>query len=317
MRVVRWILVAAVVFGPSWAVAGPVPRAAARATAHRAAGITPTRGGVVPAAPSDLIYHGGPVMRTNKTYAIYWVPSGWSIVSGYRSLINRYFVDAARASGTSANVYGVQTQYHDTTGPIAYAQTWGGSTTATSPFPGGGCPVYASLRACVTKAQMLAQIKRVIAAKGWTAGPTHAFFLFLPKGAGTCDAGGGSSCAFTSYCGYHAWSGTGPTEVLFAILPYADTQPAACGTGDRPNNSDADETLNIVSHEHREMIDDPRGSAWYDAVGEESSDKCAWTFGTAMGHTSTGPFDQVINGHDYWVQEEWSNAGSRCLQRPS
>jgi hypothetical protein len=306
-RAVRWAVLAVAIAG-GWGMAGPVPQAAAQGMATRPRGAPSV-------APGALLYHGGPVMRTDKTYAIFWMPAGWTMVSGYRSLIDRYFVDASRASGTTGNVYAVLTQYRDTTGPIAYAQTWGGSTTTTTAFPAGGCPPYQGLRVCVSKAQMLAEIKRVIAAKGWTTGPTHAFFLFLPKGAGTCDTAAATACAFTSYCGYHAWSGTGATEVLFAILPYADTQPADCGTGDRPNGGDADETLNIVSHEHREMIDDPRGNAWYDASGEESSDKCAWTFGTALGHTATGAYNQVINGHDYWVQEEWSNAGSRCRQR--
>ncbi|MBV8597216.1 MAG: hypothetical protein JO017_00190, partial [Actinobacteria bacterium] len=30
-----------------------------------------------------LTYHGGSVMRTNKTYAIYWVPSGYSVSTNY------------------------------------------------------------------------------------------------------------------------------------------------------------------------------------------------------------------------------------------
>src|SRR5438105_14339214 len=55
--------------------------------------------GSVPARPhaaaavsgyGQLSYHGGPVMLTNKTYAIFWIPSGYSVSSLYVSLINRF-----------------------------------------------------------------------------------------------------------------------------------------------------------------------------------------------------------------------------------
>jgi hypothetical protein len=281
----------------------------------RILGLVPSRAAVSTATVANLLYHGGPVMRTSKTFAIYWIPSGWSMVSGYRSTINRYFVDVARDSGGAQNVYSTLTQYSDTTGRIAYSQTFGGSTTATTAFPASGCPSYRGMRVCLTDVQIAAEVKKVIASKGWVAGPTHAFFLFLPKGVGTCDDGGGSSCAFVSFCAYHSWTGSGTTEVVYANMPYADTDPADCSTGQRPNDTDADDTLNVTSHEHREMIEDPNGNAWFDSNGEEGADKCAWTFGAALGSTATGDFNQVIDGHDYYVQEEWTNAHRRCVQR--
>src|SRR5205085_1201630 len=90
---------------------------------------------------SDLTYHGGWVMRTNKTYAIYWVPSGFTCratdptCSNYESAINRYFKDVASAKGSDTNVYSVDTQYYDTTGPIAYQSTFGGWVVDHGPFP--------------------------------------------------------------------------------------------------------------------------------------------------------------------------------------
>ena len=286
---------------PPHAILGPYP---ARAAAH-ADSVT----------SGNLLYHGGPVMHQSKSYAIYWVPAGWSIVPGYRSTINAYFTSASRDSGGSQNVYSTLTQYYDGGGRISYSQTFGGSTTATDPFPRNGCPPYDGLAACVTDAQVLAEIRRVMTAKTWTGGPTHAFFLFLPKGVGTCEDAAGTGCAFSTFCAYRSWSGTGATEVLYANMPYADTEPGACGTGQRPNNSDADDTLNVTSHEHREMITDPNGNAWYDVSGNEGSDKCAWRFGTPLGRTTTGSYNQVISSHVYWLQEEWSNARSGCVQR--
>jgi len=214
-----------------------------------------------------------------------------------------------------SNVYSTETQYYDTTGPIAYSQTFGGSTTTTDSFPASGCPRYSGYPVCLTDAQILRQIQRVIAAKGWTAGPTRAFFLFLPKNVGTCTDGSGRVCAFTWFCAYHSFAGSGATEVLYANMPYADTVPSACGTGQRPNGTDADDTINIASHEHREMINDPLGNAWYDAAGYEGSDKCAWIFGPSLGSTPTGQYNQVIHSHFYYLQEEWTNAHATCVQR--
>ena len=38
--------------------------------------------------------------------------------------------------------------------------------------------------------------------------------------------------------------------------------------------------------------------------------------GTPLGTAPDGAkYNQVINGHFYWYQEEWSNQGHTCLQR--
>jgi hypothetical protein len=287
-------------------------------SAHRMLGEMPVREAVRGSkalGSGNLSYHGGPVMRTIKTYAIHWLPSGYTMQSGYRSDINSYFSGSAADSGKSTNVYSTETQYGDTTGKITYSQSWGGSTTSTAAFPASGCPLYSGLKVCLSDSQIINEIRTVMTLKGWTASSTKAFMLFLPKGAGTCFDSAGQRCAFTSFCAYHSWLGSGSGVLLYANMPYADTSPTTCGTGQRPNANDADDTLNTASHEHREMIEDPVGNAWYDSAGYEGSDKCAWIFGSALGSTATGKYNEVINSKDYWLQEEWSNSTSRCVQR--
>src|SRR5260221_12043595 len=68
-------------------------------------GVVPVIGKQVAGAGIPLTYHGGPVMTTNKTYAIYWVPSGYSLPGGYDTTINQYFTDVAHDSGMGTNVY--------------------------------------------------------------------------------------------------------------------------------------------------------------------------------------------------------------------
>ena len=310
--VVGLLLVAAVLAGvTSVAQAGdndPSPRSgktlgmvpAANSYAHSASGSL---------GSGNLAYHGGPVEHTNATYAIYWVPSGYSVSSDYQSVINRFFTDVAADNGKSSSVYYSDTQYYDGSGHISYSSSFGGSYLDTASLPGSGCSdAYTSV--CLSDAQIQAEIQRVVAARGWPTGPTTEYFLFTAKGIGSCS---GSSCAFTQYCAYHSWAGSGSSEILYANMPYADTVPAACDAGQHPNGSDADATLNVTSHEHNETITDENGNAWYDRRGYENGDKCAWKFGTELGTTAYGQYNQLINGDPYQLQQEYSNASARCV----
>jgi len=260
-----------------------------------------------------LQYNGGPIMATNTAYAIYWIPSGYSVSSGYTSLIDRFLGDVAADSGKTSNVYWSDTQYYQGSGtsktPVRYSSTFAGSVIDSNALPASGCTdTYTSV--CLSDAQLQAELKRVMAAHGWTGGPTKLYFLFTAKGIGSCA---GTDCSFSSYCAYHSWIGSGSTATMYANQPYADTVPSACDAQSHPNGDDADATINVASHEHNEAITDPQGSAWYDLTGYENGDKCAWDFGTAIGSSASGAYNQLIGGHPYELQQEWSNARSGCV----
>jgi hypothetical protein len=84
-----------------------------------------------------------------------------------------------------------------------------------------------------------------------------------------------------------------------------------------------------TSHEHEEMITDPTGESWYDAIGQEEADKCVppepyeplEAYGPPLGGSpgAQTAFNQLIDGHEYWLQTEWSNAAGEfqggCVQR--
>lgn len=274
-------------------------------------GVVPAHGqaGHKSGGGSGLVYHKGPAMRTNATYAIYWVPSGFSVSSRYESTINGFLGNVAAASGQSSNVYFSDTQYYDTTGSIAYSSSFAGAVVDTNPYPASGCSdAYTAV--CLTDAQLATEIQRVMAANGWTGGPSNLFFMFTPKNVGSCS---GSACAFSYFCAYHSWIGSGSSAIMYANMPYAAWVPSACGSGQSPNGDDADSTINVASHEHNEAITDPQGSAWYDRRGYENGDKCAWNFGTPLGGGSGAEYNQVINGGLYYLQQEWSNASNGCV----
>jgi hypothetical protein len=208
-------------------------------------------------------------------------------------------------------VYYSDTQYYDSVnGNITYSSSFGGSYTDTNPLPASGCSdSYTSV--CLTDAQIASEVQRVVALNGWTPSPTTEFFMFTAKGIGSCL---GSQCAFSYYCAYHSWTGSGSNVVLYANMPYADTAPSACDAGQHPNGNDADATLNVTSHEHNETITDEQGNAWYDSAGYENGDKCAWIFGPASG-ANGAEYNQTINGDHYYLQEEYSNATRSCVQQ--
>ncbi|MCA1667094.1 MAG: hypothetical protein LC793_06790 [Thermomicrobia bacterium] len=262
-----------------------------------------------PGSGSNLSYHGGPVMHTNTVYAIYWIPTGYSVSSGYQSIINGFFTNVAADNGGSSNVYYSDTQYYDGSGTLSYASTFAGSYVDTTPFPANGCSdAYTSV--CLSDAQLQSEIAAAMHAKGWTGGTNKLYFLFTPKNVGSCS---GSSCAFSNYCAYHSWFGSGSTVTLYANQPYAAFVPSACDAGQHPNGDDADATINVTSHEQNEAITDQQGSAWYDSRGQENGDKCAWNFGTALGTVTGAYYNQVIGGGKYYLQQEWSNATTRCV----
>jgi hypothetical protein len=262
------------------------------------------------AGSGNLSYHLGPVMHTNTTYAIYWEPSGYSVSSGYESLINQFFGDVAAASGNTTNVYYSDTQYYDNAlGHILYSSGFGGAYVDQTPFPASGCTdSYTSV--CLTDGQIQTEVQNAMKANGWVGGTGNVYFVFTPKNVGSCS---GNECAYSYYCAYHSWIGSGSSAILYANMPYAAWAPSACGSGQSPNGDDADSTINVISHEHNESITDPLGSAWYDRRGYEDGDKCAWNFGTPLGTDAYGKYNQVINGHDYYVQQEWSNHSSGCV----
>jgi IPT/TIG domain-containing protein/phosphate-induced protein 1 len=308
------------------AIAALVVSAPAHATFKaRISGIVAHHGGghngaVKASSAQNLTYHGGSVMRTNKAYAIYWIPSGYTVSGNYKSLIDGFLQNVAADSGKASNVYATDTQYYDTLSggqtKAAYDSTFGGSVIVTDAYPAvvDQCTLESDpFATCLTDEQLQTEISNTITSQGWPRGVSNVYFLMTPDGVGSCyDA---FSCSDNVYCAYHSWIGSGSTLTPYANQPYAATL-GGCDPGQSPNGDDADATINVLSHEHNEAITDPSGAGWwYDdpLFGEiENGDACAWDFGTALGSTADGQYNQAIGTGKYWLQQEWSNQHGGC-----
>jgi hypothetical protein len=266
---------------------------AGSAGSHAVHFVLPKGAAAAAASSNNLVYNGGPVEHAASTnYAIFWEPSLTASVNSvsptYNSLISRFLTDIGGSS-----LYGLATQYYQVSGGVTQnivnSSTFGGSIVDTSMYPG---PV-------LTDAEIQAEVTKVMAAKGWTGGIGHEFFVFTAKNEISCA---GAECSNAVFCAYHSSFVSGSQEVLYADQPYTGTTPAGCNTPSSPNNDlDADSTINVVSHELMETVTDPsvgdNNLAWVDTSGQEIGDKCNFTFGP----TNSAGADLVANGHPYIV----------------
>lgn len=69
----------------------------------------------------------------------------------------------------------------------------------------------------------------------------------------------------------------------------------------------------VITHELEETVTDPNLNAWYDTLGNENADKCAWTFGTTYTVSNDSLANMKLGSRDYLIQRNWINAaGGYC-----
>ena len=246
-----------------------------------------------PQAGNNLNYGGGPVMTgTANAYAIFWEPGG-NVSANYNSLIKRYFGDIG-----GSPLYQTANQYTQSGGGFPSNSVLAGSWVDTQAYPES--PVLDSdLQNEVTHAQQ---------ANGWKSSNNNIFFVFTGRGEDICTDIFQTQCASNTFCAYHNFFGS---NTIYAAMPYAAS--FSCNPGSSPNNDDADQTINVTSHEQMEAATDPLLNAWTDSSGQEIGDKCAWVFGSLNQQGA----DVVWNNNPYIVQQEWDNNTSTCRLTPS
>ena len=336
-------MVAAMVAALAPAMATPITSAATTARASRPASYVPLRGAAGSTVGLDktftnLDYNGGPVMPSNTDYIVFWSPRGLGAYGPgappqYTTGLQQYFSDLAHDSGGRQNVDSVATQYNDLTGASSrYAVTFGGALLDTDPYPKSQCPVNGPVIECLTDGQLQRELEKVVTAHHLKRDLTHEYFLMTPPHVENCFTGdatasppfGGcsagevpSSLAF--YCAYHQNSSIAPM-LIYSNNPYV-VGNRGCDDGNHPNGPSDGALIGGLSHEHNESITDPLpNDAWTNGAGTnhglENGDQCDGQMGTPLGKAPNGAvYNQVINGHRYWYQEEWSNQGHTCLQR--
>jgi hypothetical protein len=293
---------------------------------------------VATGSPTPLTYHGGSVMPGGITmHLIFWTggtnpfqgqPAG--APANYEGMIERLFTDVAHDSGGSANVFSVLPQFAQGTRPgaitpgnysISYSTAAPNDTIIDSnPYPAVAdqCASPQDTAICITDGQVQSEVDHIVSTHGGARGLHNMWFVFLPPGVDECIDPG--VCGTNAFGAYHSVSdvGNGPTIYAVGIDPIIEAKisPGA----DPQGYPDAEAAMDAAAHETVEAMTDPEGIGWMDPNGFEVADKCEFgpQRGTPLGFAPDGsPFNQVINGHQYLIQQMWSNDDNACVDRTS
>ena len=260
---------------------------------------------------NGIDYHGGPIVPSMKVAAVYWSSSaiyaggpapgtrGTGAQDG--SLVGYYLNNLA-----GSTYYNINTTYGDTVAP---ATPW----PTPSPTPAIG-PTTTTRRWQTRTFRTRASSREIVF--GFTSGnltydPATIYAVFS---ANNVNLGGG---AYTQYCAYHSWFRWNGQNVLYAVMPYNWSHPTSCSAlnGSPNNDFGADAEVNVLTHELEETNTDPQLNAWYDSVGNENADKCAWTFGTTYTTSNGATANIQVGARDWLVQQQWLNAnGGLCVK---
>ena len=245
------------------------------------------RGGSAPkrivgkAGLGNLQNHGGPTITNAKVVFIFWGPS----------FSNAASPDFAYAQTIQAfrNQFGTTPEYNVITQYSGIHQSNLGAGTPDW-FDNTVPPVN------VTDAVVQAEVLAYLATH---AVDTSTIYEVVIPSASYSSSGSSTSCGgpSLSYCAYHGHFTSGASDVKYSIEPYP-----SCSGCQVAGWTDVQNQEHFVSHETREAVTDPDGNAWYDFIGYEADDKCAW---------SPTPF---FGTGGYGYQYEWSNATRSCVK---
>jgi hypothetical protein len=190
----------------------------------------------MPTAESFNNPEGSLVLHKNETYAIYWDPTD-HYHGDWQGLIDTFFHGLGADSGSTGNVFAVDSQYTDKSNlPASYLSTFRGAYTDTDPYPVGSSnckdphPLEAVDRigpghteVCLTDAQIRTELKTFIAAHSLQKGVSSIFYLLTPPAVTVClqkegEGGKANHCSDhtgsieatgtesykNSFCSYHS-----------------------------------------------------------------------------------------------------------------
>ncbi len=245
-----------------------------------------------PGGSGPLIDHGGQVLTNAKVVYIFW---GWP--SNTSDQYVREVISFRDDPNAMMKHIGMLAQYRNT-----------GSTSLKGTQADVFDPVPPSSTR-VTDAMVESKAASSCAALPGGCRTDTIYEVFIPAGYYSDDGTGATSCGGPNlqYCAYHG-NGDGvhlSSAYKYSIQPY----PSCSGCHGKASWTAYNDQEHFVVHETRESMSDAQLNAWYDRVGFEADDKCAWG-----GATLAFLFDETVGGHTYAYQMEFSNSGRNCVK---
>ena len=125
-----------------------------------------------------------------------------------------------------------------------------------------------------------------------------------------------SSGMDVTYCALHGTSVTLGAQFRYVFVGSPARSPTRCAPQSvGPNGTlNADAAVSLIGAEVFNTITDPTLGAWYDRLGLEAADKCAWTFGTTYTAPNGARANVRLGARDYLLQQLWvpSKGGGAC-----
>jgi hypothetical protein len=227
----------------------------------------------------NMTYHGGKILPTVVTKAIFWGPS-WGNSTFVGDKITG--LDSWYTGVSGSNYSKTVDEYTGINGQVGPTSTNQGHVIDTSTATGGG-----------STSAIINEVAKQVASGNIVLDPSGNSYVPVYVDVKRGRAG---------YCAWHSSGTIGGTPVQFGFFFNLDGD-AGCDPGDTTtgHSQGLAALANVSAHEMSEARSDPTSpGAWYDSSGAENGDKCAWTFNVA----SVG----FPNGTQWKVQGEWSNA---------
>ena len=267
---------------------------------------------------TGISYHGGSVLQNGtKVVAIYWgsgtypvgysnLPAGTGAGANDGTLIGTFLRSLSSITSTAGkSYYNINHTYWGPSGnsttnlivpTVSYTGFWNTNGDAGAPVPSSA----------PTDADMIALVNWGIANGRIAYDPATVYAIFTGNGV---NLGGGFG---SQYCAYHTHGSNAAGTFFYAAMPYNQQYVSGCTSQLASPNSDvaANSELNTLAHEIEETTTDNMGNAWYDVLGNENADKCAWKWGTTATAPTGGTYNESFNGTYFLVQMNWVNAGS-------
>ncbi len=240
---------------------------------HWARGFTPfarvhPAGGKNP----DMTYHGGVIMPSTVSEAIYWGPS-WANSTFVGDKITG--LDSWYSGFSNSNYAKTSDEYTGSNGQVGPVVTHNGHRIDLSTASNGS-----------STSAIVAEVCKEITSP--VSNGFYPVYVDVPRG----NAG---------FCAYHTFGSCSGVTVQVAFFFHLDGD-AGCDPQDTSglHSQGLAALANVSGHELSEARTDPDSpGAWYDRRGQENGDKCAWTFNV--------PLVTFSNSTQWKIQGEWSN----------
>jgi len=228
-----------------------------------------------PGSSPLMTFHGGKIMKSATTQAIFWGPS-WANPGFAGDKITG--LDLWYQGHDNSDYAKTSDEYTGTNGQVGPRTSHLGHLIDTSTASGGN-------RTSV----ILAEVCKMVSSPDSQGNGYYAVYSDVKRGG-------------AQYCAYHSAGTCNGMPVQFAFFFNLDGDSGCDPQDSSGKHSQGLAALaNVSAHELAEARTDPASpGAWYDSQGAENGDKCAWTFGA--------PLVSFSNGSQWKLQGEWSNA---------